>query len=200
MDVALHLAGPLEKAPKILALPPHEFPKLQEADLCHLHAAISLDPPQEIGTPPRRQAMAPSRIPQKTKCIAHRNSRVSIAGCAECIRETGRTIAEYHMLESPLERVCTSCPIRKPARRPKTSTMPRSTLWRKDNWKKPSSSTRHHWPPTPPSLKPCTGWRVPCRICSDTTRPSQLRSGWPSWSQMTFSPIRVCPCSIRKRE
>ena len=108
MSVTLHLARPLEKPPEIIALPPHEFPKLQETDLCHFHAAISLNAPQEIRAPPRRQAMAPGCIPQEAKCVAHGNSRASITGCTESIAGMGPVIVEYHMLEFALERARTS--------------------------------------------------------------------------------------------
>src|SRR5580692_5504904 len=68
---SLHLARPLEKAPQVTALAPHEFPKFQKADLRHLHAGIGLNAPQQIGAPPRRQPMALSGIPKKANLVAH---------------------------------------------------------------------------------------------------------------------------------
>src|ERR1700723_2516881 len=52
-------------------LAPHEFPKLQKSDLRHLDPGISLDPPQKVGTPPRRHAVPFSRVPEKAECMAH---------------------------------------------------------------------------------------------------------------------------------
>ena len=71
MDVAFHLTCPFEKAPEIAAFPPHEFPKLQEADLRHLYSTIGLDAPQEVRTSPRRQPVAFGRVPKKTDRVAH---------------------------------------------------------------------------------------------------------------------------------
>jgi len=71
MDVPFHLARPLQKPPQMDPLAPYEFPKLQKPDLCHLYAGISLDAPQEIGAPPRSQAMVFGRVPEKAECIAH---------------------------------------------------------------------------------------------------------------------------------
>ena len=71
MDVPFHLACPFKKAPEIASFPPHEFPKLQEADLRHLDSAIGLDAPQEVRTPPRRQPVAFGRVPEKTDRVAH---------------------------------------------------------------------------------------------------------------------------------
>jgi hypothetical protein len=45
VDIPFHLTCPFEEAPEIAAFPPHEFPKLQEADLRHFNAAIGLDAP-----------------------------------------------------------------------------------------------------------------------------------------------------------
>ena len=61
--MALHLGRPLEKAPEITALPPGKLPELQEADLRHLYAAVGLDSPEQVGTPPWSQTMALGRIP-----------------------------------------------------------------------------------------------------------------------------------------
>jgi hypothetical protein len=71
MDVPFHLTCPFEKAPEIVAFPPHESPKLQEADLRHLDSAIGLDAPQEVRTSPRRQPVAFGRVPEKTDRVAH---------------------------------------------------------------------------------------------------------------------------------
>ena len=71
MDVPFHLTCPFEKAPEIAAFPPHEFPKLQEADLRHLYSAIGLNAPQEVRTSPRRQPVAFGRVPEKTDRVAH---------------------------------------------------------------------------------------------------------------------------------
>lgn len=71
MDVAVHLSGPHQKSPKIVALAPHELPKFQKADLLHLDAGIGFDSPQEVGAAPGRETMAFSGIPEKTKPMAH---------------------------------------------------------------------------------------------------------------------------------
>jgi hypothetical protein len=71
MDVAIHLARPSQKAPEIAPLTPHEFPKFKKADLCHLHAGKSFDPPQKIWAPPRGETVAFCGIPQKAQFVAH---------------------------------------------------------------------------------------------------------------------------------
>lgn len=71
MGPALHLPRPTQESPKFAAFAPHEFPELEETDLLHLHAGIGLDAPEEIGTPPRREAMAPGGIPQEADLVAH---------------------------------------------------------------------------------------------------------------------------------
>src|SRR5580698_8303816 len=71
MDVTLHLASPLQKQPQFATLPPDEFPELQKADLGHLHASVGFNTPQQIGTPPRGQAMALGGVPQEAELVAH---------------------------------------------------------------------------------------------------------------------------------
>jgi hypothetical protein len=71
MNKPLHLSRPLQEPPQIPALPPHKFPELDEADLRHLHATVSLHSPQKIRTPPGSEAMAFGRIPEKTQRLAH---------------------------------------------------------------------------------------------------------------------------------
>jgi hypothetical protein len=71
MGVAFHLAGPLQKPPQMGPLPPHKFPELQKADLRHFDAGVSLDAPQEIGTPPGSQVVALGRVPEKAESMAH---------------------------------------------------------------------------------------------------------------------------------
>ena len=45
MNVMVHLAGPLQKAPQADALPPQKFPEFYKTDLRHLYAAVGLDAP-----------------------------------------------------------------------------------------------------------------------------------------------------------
>src|SRR5271170_3604514 len=71
MSVALHLAGPFKKTPEAGALAPEKFPKLKETDLCHLDAAVCLDAPQQVGAPPRSEAMALGRVPEEAERMAH---------------------------------------------------------------------------------------------------------------------------------
>src|SRR5271165_2939405 len=71
MDVAFHLAGPLQKAPQFHTLAPDEFPEFQETDLRHFYAGVGFDAPQQVGAPPRGQAMAFGGIPQKAELGAH---------------------------------------------------------------------------------------------------------------------------------
>src|ERR1700684_2505707 len=71
MDVSLHLGCPFQKTPEVGALAPHEFPELHEADLCHLHAGVGFDTPQQIRTAPRGQAVALGGIPEKADFVAH---------------------------------------------------------------------------------------------------------------------------------
>src|SRR5215470_6568871 len=69
--VALHLSCPLQETPQILALAPAELPKFQKSDLRHLDARVGLNPPEKIGTPPRRQVMASGGVPKETKDVMH---------------------------------------------------------------------------------------------------------------------------------
>ena len=71
MGVALHLAGPAQEAPQFVAFSPHKFPELQEADLLHLHAGISLDAPEKIRATPWSQAMATGGVPEEADFVAH---------------------------------------------------------------------------------------------------------------------------------
>src|SRR5258708_20881566 len=71
VGVTFHLGRPLQKTPQTGALAPQKFPKLNETDLRHLDAAVSLDPPQEIRTPPRSQTMAFGGVPHEAERIAH---------------------------------------------------------------------------------------------------------------------------------
>ena len=63
MDVVVHLAGPAQETPEVAALPPHELPEFQKADLLHLDARVGLDAPEEIGAAPRGEAMSLGGIP-----------------------------------------------------------------------------------------------------------------------------------------
>jgi len=71
VDVAVHFCCPFKKVPKIVAFPPHEFPKFQETDLLHFYTAVSLDPPQQVGAAPRGEAVSSSCVPQKSQNVAH---------------------------------------------------------------------------------------------------------------------------------
>lgn len=72
MDIVIHLTRPLQEAPQALALGPQEFPKFQETDLGHFDARKGFDAPEEIGTTPRRNAVAARRIPYKPEHLSHR--------------------------------------------------------------------------------------------------------------------------------
>jgi hypothetical protein len=74
MDVAVHLAGPFEEAPKAAALSPEKLPELEKTDLRHFEAGIRFHTPEQIGTAPRREAVAASRIPEEAQ---HKLSAVS---------------------------------------------------------------------------------------------------------------------------
>jgi len=65
VGVTLHLPRPLQKTPETVALAPEKFPKLKKTDLRHLDAAIGLDAPEQVGAPPRGQAMALGGVPEK---------------------------------------------------------------------------------------------------------------------------------------
>jgi len=71
VDVAVHLACPLEEAPEITALGPQEFPEFEEADLRHLDAGVGLDAPEEIGAAPGSNTVASGGVPEKTEHGAH---------------------------------------------------------------------------------------------------------------------------------
>src|ERR1700749_443240 len=66
MDIPIHLPSPLQESPEVRALRPQKFPELQKPDLRHLDPGIGLDPPKQIGAPPRGNPVSPSRIPQKS--------------------------------------------------------------------------------------------------------------------------------------
>jgi len=72
MNIAVHLACPFQKAPKVGAFVPDKFPKFQEADVFHLDAAVGFNPPQQIGTAPRREPVAARGIPPETNHRWHR--------------------------------------------------------------------------------------------------------------------------------
>jgi len=74
VGVAIHLSRPLQKSPQAGALAPEKFPKLKESDLRHLDAAVGLDPPEQIRTAPRSEAMAFGGVPEKAEGMAHEGS------------------------------------------------------------------------------------------------------------------------------
>ena len=69
--VILHIGGPLEKMPELLALTEHESPELQKADFVHLQPGVGLHTPAEIGTAPRRQPVTAGCVPEKSEELAH---------------------------------------------------------------------------------------------------------------------------------
>ena len=90
-SVSLHLGRPLQKAPQLFTLAPHEPAELQKPDALHLDSGIGLDPPAQIGATPWRQAVTPTRVPDKTQNIAHRYSQYIGA-------KSGRILAEIDWL------------------------------------------------------------------------------------------------------
>ena len=71
MTVVFHFCCPLHESPKVAALSPHELPEFEKADLSHLHTAVGFDPPQQVGTAPRREAVPTRRIPEEAEDIPH---------------------------------------------------------------------------------------------------------------------------------
>src|SRR5215472_12760611 len=71
MDIAIHLARPLQKIPEADALGPEKLPEFEKSDLRHFDAGIGLDPPQMEGTAPRSEPVAASGVPEKTQHRAH---------------------------------------------------------------------------------------------------------------------------------
>ena len=71
MDPAFHLSGPLQEAPEIVTLAPHELPEFQKSNLGHFHAGVSFDAPEQIGASPWSEAVSLSRVPKKTQLVAH---------------------------------------------------------------------------------------------------------------------------------
>ena len=71
MDVAFHLASPAQKAPEVVALPPHKFPEFQKPDLLHLDAGIGLDAPEKIRASPGGEAVAFRGIPEEADSVPH---------------------------------------------------------------------------------------------------------------------------------
>src|SRR4051812_41371900 len=69
--VLIHLGRPLQETHQFLPFAEQKSPELQEADLVHLHAAISLDTPAQVRTAPGRKMMSTSCIPKKAKDVAH---------------------------------------------------------------------------------------------------------------------------------
>jgi hypothetical protein len=76
--VAPHLTRPSKKPEKLPLLPPEQIPEITRPHRLRLLARISLQPPPQIGTPPRPQPVAPRRIPQKSQLFAH-SSRPSFS-------------------------------------------------------------------------------------------------------------------------
>lgn len=71
MDVAFHLASPAQKAPEVMALPPHKFPEFQKTDLLHLDTGVGLDTPKKVGASPRRETVAFRGIPEEADSVPH---------------------------------------------------------------------------------------------------------------------------------
>ena len=117
MSIAIHLSRPLQKTPQAGALAPQKFPELKEANFRHLDAAVGLDAPQQIWTPPRGQAMAPGGVPQKAQGMAHAIHDTSGRG-GEYIRSHVKILSPPGKLLPCLKQI--------PVKKQKTTTTPHS--------------------------------------------------------------------------
>jgi len=71
MNISLHLASPLKETHQFSPFAPHEFPKLQKADLGHFHPRVGFDAPQKIRAAPGSKAMTSSGIPDEPETVVH---------------------------------------------------------------------------------------------------------------------------------
>jgi len=71
MNVAFDFTSPFQESPKIAALLPHEFPKLEESDLLHLDAAVSFYPPEKVRAAPWGEPVSASCVPDESHDVAH---------------------------------------------------------------------------------------------------------------------------------
>src|SRR5207248_1641281 len=71
--VALHLTRPPEKPQELPLFLPEDIPEVASPHRICFLARISLKPPTQIRTPPRPQAVAARRIPEKPQLLAHFN-------------------------------------------------------------------------------------------------------------------------------
>src|SRR5258708_158853 len=178
VSVALHLPRPLQKQPKVAALTPEKFPELQKPNLLHLHAAVGLNPPQQIRT-------APGSQPVPTGCVPHVSQHVE-----HCFN--------HNPLFAMLESIRDSCPTNR-ASKPKSITTPPSTTL-------PKAITSAHWRtiaspslPIPLSPKPCTAWRELCRTWTVWTKPSRFQNNSKRLTPTISSPIPASRSCIRRK-
>ncbi len=78
MDVALDFTRPLQKSPEIPALPPHEFPKLEESDLLHLDSAVSFYAPEKIRAAPGGEPVSAGCVPDEAQHVAHDHTEYNV--------------------------------------------------------------------------------------------------------------------------
>src|SRR5712692_10336530 len=155
VSVALHFPCPLQKQPQMATLAPEEFPKLQKANLLHLHAAIGFNPPQQIRTPPWSQPVPAGRVPHISQHVEHAIHHNPVFPMLESNRHSCLTI---------------------PAGKPKTTTTPPSTTLPKAITSARSMSTASPSRPIPRSPRPCTAWRGPCKTLTVSMKPLRSRS------------------------
>ena len=69
MGVTLHVPGPAQETPEVVALAPHEFPKFYKTNLLHLDAGVGFNPPKKVRATPRSQVMATGGVPEEADLL-----------------------------------------------------------------------------------------------------------------------------------
>lgn len=71
--VAFDLPRPTKKAKQLSLFSPEQIPEIARADRIRTLTRIGLEPPSQIGAPPRSQPVTARRVPQKSDLFAHRS-------------------------------------------------------------------------------------------------------------------------------
>src|SRR5277367_2159455 len=92
IGVALHLTRPTQEPQKLPLLLPEEIQEIARPHRLSLLSRVGLQPPPEIGAPPRPKPIAARRIPQKSQLLAHSHRPSSSICTGSAISRTLRAM------------------------------------------------------------------------------------------------------------
>jgi hypothetical protein len=88
--VIVHLGGPLQEVTDLFALPEHESPELEKADLVHFEAGKSFHAPTQVGAAPRSKAVSAGCVPEEPEELTHVVTSINKCWCCRLKRKSIR--------------------------------------------------------------------------------------------------------------